>query len=111
MDIKKQVGPRIKTLRKNRGLTQEQLAALIDRSVDGISNLERGLSLPNFETLERLAVNLKVPIKAFFDFEEGETPIRAKLLTSLNDVARTLEDRELAMAVEQLEIIARHKNS
>lgn len=72
MDIKHAVGAKIKTLRKVRGMTQPDLANAIDRSIDALSNLERGLSLPNFETLERLSGALDVPVKEFFPAGEQE---------------------------------------
>ncbi len=46
METKKRVGLRIKAIRKAKGLTQEEMGALLGRSVDAISNLKRGVSHP-----------------------------------------------------------------
>ena len=89
MGIKHQVGVRIRVIRKQRGLTQEGLAARIDRSVETISNLECGRSLPSFETLVRLAESLDVPIRDFFEFGEDvaqSDAYRLELLTTLTEI-------------------------
>jgi transcriptional regulator with XRE-family HTH domain len=112
MDIKKRVGLRIRAIRQQKKLTQEELAALLDRSVDAVSNLERGVSLPNFETLERMSDKLGVPVKAFFDFglDEDITRHRAELLEHLRTTAAQLYDRELELALSQLRAILEHRN-
>lgn len=70
MVTKLHFGVRLKQLRKEKKLTQEELAVRIGRSVDALSNIERGKSLPNFTTIEQLAQALDVPLKNLFDFDE-----------------------------------------
>lgn len=98
-------------LRKRRNLTQPELAEAIDRSVDALSNLERGISLPNFETLERLSAVLDVPVRDFFPAspEEERDPKRAALFAQLNDLARSLPNSELELAVGQIEVLAKRR--
>jgi transcriptional regulator with XRE-family HTH domain len=52
-------GRHLRELRLARGLTQQQLAALIDSNHPFISNMERGLTLPGLAMLVRLAEALK----------------------------------------------------
>jgi len=107
MDLKNRVASRIKTFRDRSALTQEELAERTERSVDAISNLERGVSLPSFETLERLSAALGVPVRDFFDLGEAEeTSRRTQLLAALGGVARTLNDDDLEVAVRQIEALA-----
>jgi len=40
-ELKRRFGKRVQGLREAQGLTQEQLAARIQRSVDTVSNIER----------------------------------------------------------------------
>lgn len=83
MDTKTRVGLRIRAIRKSRNLTQEELGNLLERSVDAVSNLERGVSHPSFETLDRLSQALNVPVREFFEFEGGDevSPKRARVQT------------------------------
>src|SRR5258708_21454654 len=48
-------GRHLRELRLARGLTQQQLAALIESNHPFISNMERGLTLPGLAMLVRLA--------------------------------------------------------
>jgi transcriptional regulator with XRE-family HTH domain len=66
--LQKQLGARIANLRKTRGLTQEQLAEAVDRSVEFISLVERGVNAPSVSGLERFAKALKVEVRDLFDF-------------------------------------------
>lgn len=66
MGLGQRIGNRIKALRETRGLTQAQLADLMGKSVETISNFERGKVLTSLHTLERLARHLRVPIRDFF---------------------------------------------
>jgi transcriptional regulator with XRE-family HTH domain len=68
-DLKTKFGKKLRQIRRQRDLTQEQLSASTGISVEFLSNLERGINAPSFETLEKLAVNLGVSVKDFFDFD------------------------------------------
>jgi transcriptional regulator with XRE-family HTH domain len=106
MKLKDRVANKIRAIRKLRGLTQEQLAEKIDRTVFAVSQLERGLSLPSFETLERLSIVLKVPVRDFFDGgegEEGTSPTRIRLMTTLTHSVRRLSDDDLDTTVRVVE--------
>ena len=66
--LKVAFGKRLQRLRKEKGITQEQLSNQTDLSVESISNIERGVHGPKFENLEKIAVVLDVPVKELFDF-------------------------------------------
>ena len=65
-DIKIRFGKRLRKFRRNKDLTQEQLAELAGISVDFVSLIERGLSSPSFDTIQKLADILEVKYEAFF---------------------------------------------
>lgn len=98
---------KVRALRKLRGLTQEQLAERTDRSVDAISQIERGVNLPSFDTLDRLSAALDVPVMEFFDTETGSNPHRVELLTTARALLADLSDSDLEIAVEQIRALAR----
>ena len=111
MALGKTVGLRVRALRQRRGLSQEELAERIDRSLNAISNIERGRTLPNFTTLERLSQVLEVPVRDFFDHQPDpdDNPRRARLLVELFTAARELSDSDLELAVEQVKVFGRSR--
>jgi transcriptional regulator with XRE-family HTH domain len=66
--LQKRLGQRIAELRRNRGLTQVQLARAVGGSVEFISRLERGVNAPSVAWLEGFARALKVEIVDLFAF-------------------------------------------
>lgn len=69
-ELKRRFGGRVQALRELAGLTQEQLAEKIDRSVDTISNIERGANSTRIETAGRIAEVLGVSLPELFEFGE-----------------------------------------
>lgn len=67
--LKKQFGQRIQTLRLSVKMTQEQLANEVGVTVESISNIERGIYGPSFDTLEKISIALKLPVKNLFAFD------------------------------------------
>lgn len=65
-------GKRLRWLRRRQDLTQEQLAESVGISVESISNMERGIYAPSFETLEKLSTALSLSVSDLFDFESDE---------------------------------------
>ncbi len=59
----KALGAQIRTLRKIKGLTQEDLAALCDFDPTYVSLLERGQRNPPFSTLLKITCHLGVPLR------------------------------------------------
>ena len=121
------IGARVRTLRRRRGLTQEELAGRIGRSVETLSVLERGRATPTLPVLGRLSEALAVPLRDFFDPASGaggpgpgaaglgasgpettspQAAKQAALITALLDCARNLPPPELTLANDILERIA-----
>jgi transcriptional regulator with XRE-family HTH domain len=61
-------GAHLREIRLQRKMTQERFAEAIDISVDFLSLIERGISAPSFETLERIAKRLRLPVSDLFTF-------------------------------------------
>lgn len=95
------LGPRLKALRKARGLTQLQLADLMQKSVETISNFERGKTIPSLLTLDRLAERLHVPMKDFFEETDA---VQAE--PELSEAAQTIRNAIECLPEEDLETLA-----
>lgn len=72
--LRKQFGTRLRQIRAQRRMTQERFAETLNLSVDFLSLVERGISAPSFETLERIAKRLKMPVADLFKFDGGVHP-------------------------------------
>ncbi|MBE6645291.1 MAG: helix-turn-helix transcriptional regulator [Ruminococcaceae bacterium] len=75
------IGEKIKKLRKERGLTQSELAGkIITRNM--LSSIENGKALPSLETLNYIAANLEVPPSYLISEEDDILFYRKKELIS-----------------------------
>jgi Zn-dependent peptidase ImmA (M78 family)/DNA-binding XRE family transcriptional regulator len=62
---------RIRLQRERKGITGKKLAAKVDVSPSAISQIERGVTKPDIETLIRLSFALSVPVKFFLERPEN----------------------------------------
>jgi transcriptional regulator with XRE-family HTH domain len=69
--IQEQVGTTIKRLRRERDLTQKDLADAINVSESTISGWERGTRAPGYDDLDRLAHFFGIGVNAFFGAQIG----------------------------------------
>jgi transcriptional regulator with XRE-family HTH domain len=69
--LKKQFGKRVQALRFQEKMTQEDLANAVGITIESISNIERGIYGPTFDTLEKLANALGEEVKNLFVFDES----------------------------------------
>ncbi|MEM6422670.1 MAG: helix-turn-helix transcriptional regulator, partial [Pseudomonadota bacterium] len=60
------LGKDLRALRTTRGLTLEEMARRLDRSVGWLSQVERDISTPRMRDLEQMARILDVPLSIFF---------------------------------------------
>lgn len=86
MNNKQLLGKRIKELRKSANLTQEKLAELIDIETGSLSGIESGRHFPSLPTLEKIANNLNVELKALFDFKHliSITEMKAAIIKNID---------------------------
>lgn len=68
MDIKLLVGKRVRELRNNIGISQEELADLADLDRTYITSVECGKRNISIVNIEKLANALQVSLKEFFSF-------------------------------------------
>ena len=66
MSVKAIFGLNLKVYRKEKKLSQEQLAEKVDITAKHLSEIERGIVFASANLIEKLAKNLDIPIFAFF---------------------------------------------
>lgn len=72
-NITESVGDKIRSLRKERGLSQESLALKAGLNTSYMGQLERGEKSATIDSLEKIANALNVPIEELFSFEREES--------------------------------------
>lgn len=94
------LGRDLRALRKSRGLTLNDLATSIGRSVGFLSQIERGLSAPSIRDLRTLANAFDVPVSWFFLTEDGDELEREFIVRG--DARRSLGTTEEGLIEELL---------
>ncbi len=105
--IEKRLGHKVAEFRLALGLTQAQLAEKADMSVESISRLERGVTIPSLKTLERIARILKTPMSCFFEFGESSKKSQEfeKELAQINASLRGLNQKQLGKVRRVLKVV------
>jgi transcriptional regulator with XRE-family HTH domain len=94
------LGNDLRALRKSRGLTLNELAMKIGRSVGYVSQVERGLSSPSINDLRVLAKALDAPVSWFFMTGEADEHERGHVVRA--NGRRVLGTRESGFVEELL---------
>lgn len=105
MNFKKLFGLRLRELRKNKKLSQAELAEQVCVDPKHISFLETGRNFPSTALLERLAVVLEVEIQEMFNFSHNKD--RKMILCEIQMLINELDDEKLKLAHRILFDIAR----
>lgn len=80
----KSMGQLIQSLRKEKGLTQKQLADLLNITDKAVSKWERDIACPDTATLPKLADILEIPIESLLNAKIKATP-EDSVLGNIND--------------------------
>lgn len=105
MNLKLNIGLKVKAARRDKGLTQEQLAEAIGKAVETVSNIERGHALTGIDTLQQISRVVGKPMAFFFeDVEDERTVSRTRLEAEeqLRTLIRLLDEDELPLAASLL---------
>jgi putative transcriptional regulator len=71
-NYKIKLGKRIKALREKNGLTQPDLAALLNKDYQALGRIENGRINPSSYIVYQIAEALDVPMNELFDFSKVE---------------------------------------
>jgi transcriptional regulator with XRE-family HTH domain len=100
---KELLGARIKELRRNKKISQEELAEQIGVEPQHMSRIESGRSYPSIDRLEKISTALKVPLKDFFEFMHLENV--AERLKSIDSLAKDLSEERQRFAYKILKAL------
>lgn len=85
MEIKNVLSVNLKRVRSDRGLTQSEVASMVNLSVQRIRDIESGRGNPSINSLTELAEKLGVKVSELLEGEEAPT------LSILPKVSRVIE--------------------
>lgn len=91
MELKKNIGRRIKELRKAKRLSQEKLAELVDIEQNTLSYIETGNNFCTAETLEKIITALEIEPAELFDF--GHQKTNDILLIEINKMLKNTPEK------------------
>lgn len=93
MNLKKAFAEKLKEIRKSKGLTQEQLAELVNVAPRHISFIETARSFPSCDLLERLCKVLNINYSMLFDY--GDDMTREEIIEHIFKTVENLDDKKL----------------
>ncbi|MBN1877912.1 MAG: helix-turn-helix transcriptional regulator [Anaerolineae bacterium] len=67
-ELRRQFARRLKELRQQKGMTQEELAQATGLSISFIRSIEQAIYAPSFESLEIISRAFNVDVKEMFEF-------------------------------------------
>lgn len=104
-----EIGFRLRTMRQQAGLTQEQLAEMLAVTSQQIQKYESGKSKLNTDRLQQVANALSVPIQAFFSDRNDHLPMvdSEKLLV---DSYRAIGNKEIQESALKMMVHASKRN-
>ncbi|CAH1664621.1 helix-turn-helix transcriptional regulator [Chelatococcus sp. HY11] len=100
----------LREIRRQKGLTQEELAHKAGRSVDAVSQWERAINWPTLKTLVQISEALEVPVRTFFDVPDAQkSDQRLQMDVEARLLLDSLPDNDLAVALEQLRALTKRR--
>lgn len=90
MDIKRQLGYKIKRLRQKRGMTQEQLAEMAEISTRSLAGIETGENFMTAQTMEKILECLGITIDELFTAEHLKPT--EDLITEIDAIINSVKD-------------------
>ena len=119
--LQKQVGARLKSLREQRGLSQEALAGVCNLHRTYIGLIERGKRSLSIPTIELIAQALEIPPAALFEDVEPlpasrrdlvrKEPVAQNLAANIATIRQILIEAKLVDGHRYAEILKSHEHA
>ena len=109
-DIKKSLGIKVRSLRENAGMTQEELASVCDVSWRTVSNLERGLVVPDLLMLCKIAKKFNVSLDELLNIELQNHKSLSRIAEEnlLIERIKSTDDKLLGYISDQVEVVLKY---
>lgn len=101
LPLREVVRGRIKALRREKGLTQEELCERAEISVDAVNRIENGTRVPTIDTLEKIATGLGVSLTDLLQMPSAKP---TKVAAPVRRVVTLIENEpaEIQQGVEEI---------
>lgn len=96
MELQRILGANIRQHRRSKRWTLERLASEVGVSRETIGKIERGVSAPLFDTVEKIAKALNTSPSKLFGAESFPSGERGKKLLEIHTLLANLNDKQLA---------------
>ena len=100
MDLKKLIGKRVKELRKQSGLKQEELASAVNIDAKSISRIETGVFLPSLDLILRMSRIFNIAFNEMFLIEHLKP--QSDIINESNEILSSLSEDKLKLAYKLL---------
>lgn len=105
-DFGKILGERIRSIRRRKGYSQEELGFRASCSTSFISDIERGEKSPTIETLHKITDALDVSLEEFFfKFQPKKKSKEAELIDAIIGKVNNLSIKELETVQEMVHLL------
>ena len=102
------LGERIADLRKDKGISQEELADVLLTSRQAISKWERGESDPDIDRLKDLAIYFNVSIDYLLGYDVESTSVNG----FIERITKCIKEQNLVISIDEVRmIVSRNNNS
>lgn len=108
-DIKAEVGLRIRQMRKNNGLSIEELAHLAGVHPNYLSEAECGKKNFSLTTIEKIAKALKTPVSGLFSGRTASYSPKIAGANKLNYLLRDANPKEIDFVVKAIKFLLKRK--
>lgn len=79
-ELPKSLGSDLRAVRQSRGMTLEEMAVALGRSVGWVSQVERNLSVPRLSDVQAMAKALDAPLSIFFGAHQTPEPEAGRIV-------------------------------
>lgn len=93
-DIAKQLGQRIRDLRNERHMSQEELSFKAGISPAHLGQIERALKNPTIDTVAKIAAALDIPVATLFTMDSVSAPSQNATIGKINAQLLNMSEEE-----------------